>query len=77
MSLKIVHTNTKANTKHAELNGIVTIGEATAARLNSKYGNKYKVGDQVDLGTIAFYDENPVKTWWENLKIRRRKTVFS
>lgn len=74
-SIKIV--SAKASMKHAELSGIVTIGEETAARLNKKNKGTFKAGDQINLGTIALYDENPLKSWWANFLIGRRRSILS
>ena len=70
--------------RHAELHGTVTIGYATAAKLNRKYGQKtmfyrhFKAGDKIELGLLAYKDTSRLKTWITKFKINRkyRKSLF-
>lgn len=54
----------KANTKHAELQGVVTVGPESAEKLSKLLGRKVEVGEQFDLGVLAVYD----KSFWTRLK---------
>lgn len=75
MSPRIVSAN--ANIRHAEVSGVVIIGDETAAKLTKKYKKEFKAGDQVDLGTLAYFDENPIKRWWVNFKISHRRSILN
>lgn len=68
---KVQIVSTESNVKAAEFGAVVTVGHPdTAARYTKELGRKVVVGDQIDLGTIATYNQNPIKNWWNNLKMR-------
>lgn len=56
--------STSAKVKHAELEGIVTVGPESAEKLTRLLGRKVEVGEQFNLGTLAVYDES----FWKRLK---------
>lgn len=56
----------------AEMSAVVTIGQATADRLNAECGEeKYKAGDVIDLGVQSVYHRNWFKRMWAVAKIRK------
>jgi hypothetical protein len=59
----------------AEVSGVVTVGEETAAILSKKLGRPVAAGEQFDLGVLSYYNRNPFKRIWNTLKIR--KNLFS
>jgi hypothetical protein len=62
---------TSAEVKHAELSGVVTVGEESAKVLSKKLGREVKAGEQFDLGILSVYDRNPFKRLWATLKIKK------
>lgn len=60
-----------------ELEGIVTVGEESAKRLSKVLGRKVEAGETFDLGTIAVYRKNRTRNFLDNLKLSRKKSVFS
>lgn len=60
-----------AEIKSAELLGVVTVGEESAARLSKQLGRPVHAGEQFDLGTLAYYNKNPIKRIWNTLKIKK------
>lgn len=58
-----------ASVKSAELQGQVTVGEETAAKLG------VPVGTVIDLGTLAYYNDNIFKRWLGNRKVKRRHAL--
>jgi hypothetical protein len=62
---------TSADIKYAEVAGIVTVGEETAAMLSKKLGRRVEVGETFDLGTLAVYHKNPIKRFLATLKIKK------
>lgn len=76
--LKPRAVRTTAKTKMAEVSGIVTVGPETAARLTKVLGREVQVGEQFDLGIVAYHHQNPLKRWWINLtRVRRKPDHFS
>lgn len=73
--------NLPSNAKSAELEGQVTIGEESAAKLNSigqrhPEGREYRAGDVINLGTVAYYHKNPIKRLWGSV-VKIRPHIFS
>ena len=60
-----------ADVKYAEVSGVVTVGEETAALLSKKLGRKVEAGEKFDLGTLSIYHKNPLKRFFANLKIKK------
>lgn len=54
----VVHS---AKAKHAELSGVVIVGEESARLLSEKLRREVKPGERFDLGVLAVYDSNPIK----------------
>lgn len=74
MSPKIQVINSDANVKSAEFSAIVTVGHPdTAARYTKELGYPVNVGDQIDLGTIATYNQNWFLNLWNQLRMRFHK----
>ena len=79
---KLTTEGAQGKVRHAELHGTVTIGYATAAKLNRKYGQKtgrhFKAGDKIELGLLAYKDTSRLKTLITKFKINRkyRKSLF-
>jgi hypothetical protein len=68
--------STEAPIKYAEFSGIVTVGNPeTARKLTERLGHEVKIGDKIDMGKLAVYYPNSLKSWWENFKISRSKFV--
>jgi len=74
---RVVVRSTSAKIESAELSGVVTVGPESAKLLSKKLGREVKVGEQFDLGTVAYYHKNPWKRLWGTLKIMSRKNLFS
>jgi hypothetical protein len=66
-----------ANVKMAELSGIVTVGPESAAVLTEKLGRTVEPGEQFDLGTLAYYSNNPARRLWRSLRGIRRNPFNS
>lgn len=60
-----------------ELSGVVTVGEESAKVLSKKLGREVKPGEEFDLGVLAYYNKNRWKNFLANLKISRKRNVFS
>jgi len=45
----------------AELLGTVKVGAESAKRLSKKLGRKVEVGEEFDLGTLAYFNRDPEK----------------
>lgn len=74
MSPKVQIVSTDANVKSVEFGGVVTVGHPdTAAKYSKLLGRKVVVGDQIDLGTIATYNQNPFRNFVNNLKMKFQK----
>lgn len=75
MSPKVT-VSADAPIKYAEFSGVVTVGNPdTAAMLSKRLGRKVELGEQIDLGKLAVYHPNLLKSWWENFKISRSKVI--
>lgn len=68
---------TSAQVKHAELSGLVTVGEETARLLSVKLGREVRPGEQFDLGVLSVYHSNPLKRFWASLKVGLRRHEFN
>jgi hypothetical protein len=60
-----------ASVKSAELTGKVIVGPESAARLSKELGRPVAVGEEFDLGTLAYYHENFFKRLIGRRKIKR------
>jgi hypothetical protein len=76
---KVIIRSANANVKSAELHGAVTVGPESAKLLSKKLGREVKPGEVIDLGVIAYYNENPLKRLWGTLKVmsRHAKSPFN
>jgi hypothetical protein len=71
---RVVVKSTSAEVKRAELHAVVTVGPETAELLTKKLGRKVEVGEQVDLGAVAVYDESFWTRLKENVRIAMRQS---
>ena len=76
---RIVVRSTSANIKSAECSAVITVGPETAAKLSKKLGREVLPGEEFDLGTIAYYNQNPLKrlTGTIRVMVRAAKSPFS
>ena len=72
-----IQSTTSTPFESIELSGVVTVGEESAKRLTEVLGRQVNPGEEFDLGTLAVYRKSKFRNFMENLKISRKRHLFS
>lgn len=77
MSRRVTIVSSDANVKAAQFDAVVTVGHPeTAKRYSKQLGYPVVVGDQINLGTIATYHQNPIRNFINQVKMKFQKITI-